>query len=53
MKYNKKEFENKEYYNDGSNGLCDECGRCVEEPQNSHCDRCNEEYEKACNEECK
>tara|TARA_Y100000592_G_C5470421_1_gene319132 strand:- start:1879 stop:2076 length:198 start_codon:yes stop_codon:yes gene_type:complete len=51
MKYNKKEFENKEYWKDGSNGHCAECASPCEEPQNSYCDRCNEEYEKSCNEE--
>ena len=51
MNYNKKEYNNKEYWKDGSNGYCDSCGNCVEEKGNSHCDKCNEEYEDACNEE--
>ena len=51
MKYNKKEYNNKEYWKDASNGYCDACGNCVEEDNNSHCDRCNQEYEDACNEE--
>ena len=53
MKYNKKEYNDKEYWKDGSNGYCDSCGGCVEEPRNSHCERCNEEYENHCNEACK
>ncbi len=51
MKYNKKEFNDKEYWKDGCNGFCNCCGNPIEEPENSQCDGCEQEWEERDNEQ--